>query len=221
MTGKRLLAGLWAALLAFTILVNTAEAQTGEMACGSLANGFGPFDYRTERDRLQIVENFHFTPEVETLLRGKSGTLGGDLDYTLRASPNHHRALIALMRLSERTQLPQPASLPRPIECYFDRALRFQRDDPIPRMIYARFLAAQKREQDASKQLAISVNVAEDNALTHYNAGLIYLELKDYAHALEQAHKARALGLAAMGLQNQLKTAGQWREPTVAPSTTK
>lgn len=219
MTFKRILSQTGAVLGACVMLLSTAAAQTGAMACGSLENGYGPFDYRTQRSKLKVVEDFHFTPEVEILARGKSGSLGGDLDYTLRASPNHHRALIALMRLSKRTGLPQPAQLPRPIECYFERAVRFQRDDPIPRMIYARYLGAQKRNEEAHQQLAAAASHADGNPLTHYNVGLIYVELKDHEHALEQAHQALALGLTTTALQDQLKAAGHWREPAPVSAT--
>src|SRR5690349_7606114 len=54
-------------------------AQTG---CGSAsdAGGYGPFDYRKDKNKLRLVEVFHFTPEVESLRRGESGYIGGDLD---------------------------------------------------------------------------------------------------------------------------------------------
>ena len=196
-------------------LASPAQAQVTASLCGPLQNAYGPFDYRTHREKLSIVENFHFTPEVEALIKGKSGSLGGDIDYTLRASPNHHRALLALMRLSERTADPQPAALPRPLECYFERALRFQHDDPVARMIYARFLAFKNRREEAANQLTLAASHADRNPLTHYNVGLIYMELKDYARALEQAHKALALGLTRTALKEQLQAAGHWREPVL------
>ena len=60
-----------------------------------LHNAFGPFDYRTAtKDKLKLVESYHFTPKVESLIGGQSGTLGADIDYTLRAFPNHPRALL-------------------------------------------------------------------------------------------------------------------------------
>src|SRR4051812_47506028 len=77
-------------VLLLTLFVScTAFAQ----GCGSLANPYGPFDYRTSKDKLDIVEGAHFTPDVETLRSGSTGSLGADIDYTLRTSPNHHRAL--------------------------------------------------------------------------------------------------------------------------------
>ena len=69
--------------------------------CGVLQNAYGPFDYRdpvSKRDNLPIVESFHFTPDVESLRHGRSGSVLGDLRYTLRAFPNHHRALKSMAR---------------------------------------------------------------------------------------------------------------------------
>ena len=81
------------------LLAGTSFAQVVNGGCGALQNAFGPFDYRTERGyNLDVVESYHFTPPVEALIRGSSGTIGGDLDYTLRAFPNHDRALNATIR---------------------------------------------------------------------------------------------------------------------------
>ena len=66
----------------------SALAQSNASACGDLKTHYGPFDYRTDRDKLEIVEGAHFTPEVEALIRGKSSArLGQDLAYTLTHSP--------------------------------------------------------------------------------------------------------------------------------------
>src|SRR4029453_16567757 len=47
--------------------------------CGSLENGYGPFDYRTATPaQKHIVESYHFTQSVEALQQGKTTTLGGD-----------------------------------------------------------------------------------------------------------------------------------------------
>ena len=51
-----------------------AQAQSDTNACGGLANGVGPFDYRVDRQHLPIVESAHFTAVVETLIRGSSGS---------------------------------------------------------------------------------------------------------------------------------------------------
>ena len=191
-------------------------AQSDFNVCGSLENGFGPYDYRVERGQnLRLVEGAHFTPAVEGLLRGNTAkTPGGDLDYTLRAYPNHHRALMSVMRYSEKLNSPHPRDLRYSVECYFDRAVRFRADDPIVRMIFATFLAHQKKRMpDALKQLETARELAKDNAFTHYNIGLIYLDLKEYDRALAQAHVAYALGFTQPALREGLVAAGRWKEP--------
>ena len=190
------------------------SAQPSPAACGTINNaGNGPFDYRTERgSSLRTVEQFHFTPNVESLISGNSAPLGAELDFTLRAFPNHHRALMAMMRLGEKLKSPQPAKAAYPVECYFERALRFRPDDSTARMIYAIFLAKYGRGPEATKQLEIATAAAGDNAYTHYNIGLIYFDNKDYDQALAQAHKAYGLGFVQPKLRDQLKNAGKWKE---------
>ena len=195
------------------LLLLPAAVSAQSPACGDLWNAFGPYDYRSDRDRLAIVERFHFTPEVEALIRGKSGHIGGDLDYTLRAFPNHHRALIAMMRYGERLKTTKPPRAGYTIDCYFDRALRFRPDDHIVRMIFAGHLANTKREEIATRQLEAVVGAANDNALTHYNVGLVYFEMKLYDRALAQAHKALELGYMRSDLKEKLKSVGRWVEP--------
>lgn len=195
------------------VLATTLGAAT----CGPLHHNYGPFDYRTDRARLPIVENYHFTPEIEGLIRGKSDSLEGEINYTLHAFPNHHRALVALVKLGERRETQQPGKLPYPIECYFERALRFQPDDTVARMLYADYLVRQRRPDDARTQLQRVAVEASDNAFTHYNLGLLFLKIGDNESALGHAHRAETLGLARTELADQLKAKGAWRDATPAP----
>ncbi len=200
--------------IALFCICSAAAAQSGPSGCGSLANSYGPYDYRTERDgRLKIVEQYHFTSNVESLVKGNSGSLGGELSYTLRASPNHHRALMAMVRLGEKLKSPQPLGAGYPVECWFERALRFRPDDSTVRLIYATFLVKDGRESDAIKQLDIATAKAADNAFTQYNAGMILFDMKKYDEALVQAHRAYGLGFPQMDLRDQLQSVGKWKEP--------
>lgn len=201
------------ALGALLLLQGPVGAQQASSVCGDLWNAYGPFDYRTDRHRLSIVERFHFTPEVEALIRGKSGHIGGDLDYTLRAFPNHHRALIAMMRYGEKLASPKPPRAGYTIDCYFDRALRFRPDDHIVRVIFAGHLAKSGREAQAVQQLTAATTAAKDNPLSHYNIGLVYFDIKQYDKALVQAHKALELGFPRTELKSQLKSIGRWVDP--------
>ena len=202
------------------IASTTTFAQGAPSNCGELRppGQFGPFDYRTSRSQLPLVENYHFTPVVEALIRGSTAELPGhDLDYTLRAFPNHHKALMAMVRYGEKMKSPKPTGLNYSVECYFERALRFQPDDTIVRMLYARFLSNLERMEEARQQLEQASTTAGDNAFSNYNIGLIYFDFKDYDKALAQAHKAIALGFTRPVLREQLQAIGKWLEPTAVP----
>lgn len=200
----------------------SAYAQSGDSSCGSLSqgtSGYGPYDYRTDKHKLGVVEQYHFTPVVEALIRGSSNVLpGGDLDYTLRAFPNHHKALMAVVRYGEKMKSPKPSGTGYSVECYFDRALRFRPDDKIVRMIYATFLSKNARTPEAIQQLEQAAASSADNAFSHYNIGLVYFDLKDYDKALVQAHKAMALGFPRTDLRDQLRSVGKWSEPAGLPA---
>lgn len=208
---------LLAGLPIFFSLSSTAAAQPNSAACGSIDNGSnGPFDYRTDRGhRLKAVESFHFTPNVESLISGNSAPVGSELSFTLRAFPNHHRALMAMVKLGEKFKTPQPPGATYSVECWFNRALRFRPDDSTVRMIYATFLAKYGRGPETLKQLEAATEAAGDNAFTHYNIGLIYFDIKNYDQALAQAHKAYGMGFSQVALRERLKSVGKWREPEV------
>jgi len=206
----------WLLGLSLTVLTHTfAMAQAGGGACGDLANGYGPYDSRTDQDKLPIVLDAHFTQAVESLSRGNtSHKPGPDIDYTLRAIPNHPRALIAMMRLGVKEKTQQPSGSKYTVECWFDRAIRFRPKDRIVRIIYSTYLKDNGRVADAIKQLEVATILAEDSAFTHYNIGLHYFDLKNYDKALAQAHKAMALGFPQAVLQEQLHRVGKWVDPT-------
>ena len=181
--------------------------------CGPLSNGYGPYDYRNQQDKLSIVETHHFTPQVEDLSAGQEGFVGGDLDYTLRAFPNHHRALIATSRLADQLKEQPARGMPRTYECYFDRAIRFAPDDALVRIIYAHYLNKRSRHTEAVAQLDAAGQYATDNPFTHYNIGLSFFEMREYDKASEQAQIAKSLGFERTDLIDKLKNAGKWVEP--------
>jgi tetratricopeptide (TPR) repeat protein len=206
-----------ALLLLGALSVMSAAAQDAQPVCGSLENHYGPYDYRTERSaRLRIVERFHFTPVVEALIRGSTGSVGDDLNYTLMTSPNHHRALIAMTRLAERAKSQQAPNMAYSVNCFFDRAVRFQPDDTVVRELYAQYLGKIGRTKEAIRQLEVAEGFVKENALSHYNIGLIYFELKEYERALAQAHIASRQGYTRAELSEKLKSVGKWQEPSTA-----
>lgn len=203
-----------AALLAAACWLPAAHAQDAPMnPCGELGNAYGPFDYRKDKDKLPIVENSHFTPPVQALVRGVSGPIGAELDYALRAFPNHHRVLATLERLGQKTQSERPPGLRYNIGCYFERAVRFAPDDAVARMMFAHYLGTHGQLPGAVAQLEEATVLAGDNAFTHYNVGMVYAELGQWDRALAQSHKASALGFERPDLKAMLQKAGKWQEP--------
>lgn len=193
-----------------------AFAQQEPKVCAPIAidGHYGPYDYVTERAKLRIVEQFHFNSRVEGLVSGQSGSLGGDLNYTLFSSPNHHRALLAIMRLGEKTKTIQPRDLEYSIECFFDRAVRFRPRDTVVRSLYALYLGLQlQRIPEAISHLDVASGFAADDGLSHYNIGLTYFELKAYDKALAEAHTALNLGYAGPLLESKLRQVNQWKDP--------
>jgi tetratricopeptide (TPR) repeat protein len=207
-----------ALLAALFVAADGVHAQQPSAAgCGPLENAFGPYDYRTERGHnLYLVESAHFTTTVEALIKGNAGYLGSDLDYTLRAFPNHHRALISTMRYGEKLRSPQPPNLRYSVECYFLRALRFRDDDTTARILYAKFLDQNRRGSEAIDQLTRAAKQAAENGFTQFNVALVHLEAGRHDHALEHAHEALRLGFERPDVRDKLTALGKWREP---PST--
>ena len=202
------------ALKMATILLLLANGSSyAAPYCGNIANAYGPFDYRRRGEfvqNLHLVEIAHFTPEVEKLISGNTGTIAGDLDYTLRAFPNHSRALSSLARLALQSKSTKVGGLHWTFECYFDRAIRFQPDDPAPRSIYGAYLLRKGRTNDALEQLSEAVALAPDDPSANYNLGLGYFEKKDYEQAKLYAKKAYALGFPLQGLKTKLINVQKW-----------
>lgn len=211
-------------MVCLILAANDVNAQVSAQACGTLKNAFGPFDYRSSHhvpnpgdnqphaEKLDLVERAHFTGVVEMGIRGTTSRLpGGDLDYTLRAIPNHHRALVTVIRLWEKSRLPTPPGFERIAECYFERALRFRPSDDIARMLYASFLIKGSRIPEAKEQLDNVADRTKENALTHYNLGMLYADASLFESAKLQAGHALSLGMERPDLVRRLEAAGHWQ----------
>jgi tetratricopeptide (TPR) repeat protein len=208
----------------------SAMAQDQRIGCGLLDNAYGPFDYSNpvhRRDNLPIVEHFHFTPSVESLRAGRSDTVAGDLDYTLRAFPNHHRALFSVARLQLQEKRANP--LYYTADCYFDRAMRMAPEDGKVRMIYGIYLARKGEREAALVRYREALTLMPDSPEVNYNVGLLYSDMKQLELAKQHAIKAYKAGYPLPGLRNRLMRAGAWdgklppkaaAEPAVAGGTT-
>ena len=182
-----------------------------EFTCGPLTSTFGPFDYRTAKPfDIKIVEDFHFTREVETLKSGKSSYIGEDLHYTLTVFPNHYRALAAMMNLQFKTKTDKPLGAKSTVPCYFDRAIRFTPDDATVRTLFGVYLMRLGKTTDAVQEFETAERLGDDSGNLHYNIGLAYFEVREYEKSLAHAKRAYELGFNLPGLKEKLAKAGKW-----------
>lgn len=191
----------------------TTPIFADDFECGNpFVNGVGPYDYNDpnlRKKRLPIVETYHFTPEVENLIRGETDIhILHDIDYTLRAFPNHHRALytLARYRLSKSWRKGKYLSA----ECYFDRAIRFRPDDPLVYVVYGIYLAKLGRKSKALTEYKKALQLAPESSEIHYNLGLLYVDLKKHELAVSHAIKAYELGYPLQGLKKKLIEKKLW-----------
>ena len=198
-----------------------AQAEITIADCGTLENAYGPFDYRDPANSapqpggaespLSLVEGGHFNADVENLVRGLSTADPlGDLEYTLRAFPNHHRALYAMARYHLRRGLGMHGRYS--IDCWFERAIRFRPDDAVVYMIKGVFLARSGRKEEALDPYLQALELDDTLAEAHYNIGLLYADLGNYEAALRHAQTAYRMGYPLPGLRNQLQDAGVWNQ---------
>lgn len=196
-------------LLAFGAL----DASAGSY-CGSLTNAFGPFDYRKSQTEFPketyLVEMAHFTPEVENLIKGNSSYIGGDLDYTLRAFPNHHRALASVAKLALKEKTPKDPNMHYSFTCYFERAMRFTPDDDGVFVVYGTYLYKRGDIAGATTQLKHALSLNPENPAANYNLGLIYINQNKPDEARVYAKKAEALDYPLHALKDRLTQAGKW-----------
>jgi len=197
-------------LFCMTAVTNAAANN----ACGELArgDGFGPFDYLVEKGRpLQVVEEHHLTPSVKQLGRGPGGTpTGAELDYILRAFPNHHIALQLMVDLAVREKTSKTLGAKYSVECYFDRAIRLNPKDAIVRVLHGVHLTKTGKMQQALAEYKEAEKLEPDNVGVLYNLGIFYFKQKDYEQSKAYAKKAYARGFPLPGLKKMLIRAGKW-----------
>jgi hypothetical protein len=204
----------WAVVLLTSLFAIGGAYGQENRSCGTLKNAYGPFDYRTAtREQKDLVETFHFTPDVESLKRGASGAYPGhDIDYTLRAYPNHARALASMSRLMEREKREKPTGAKYSVQCYFERALQFQPDDGAVRGVYGYHLLRQGDRQGAIREMLMAIEFGGGTSSVHYNLGLAYFDLGDFPSSLHHAKRAYALGFPLPGLRDKLRKLGKWED---------
>jgi tetratricopeptide (TPR) repeat protein len=189
------------------------------VACNGGGQGYGPYDYlqrNVYKQELEIVEPHHFPAEVENLIKGHASgdNPEGDINYTLRAWPNHHRALLTIIKfqLNINNNISRWKKLDVPPECYLQRAIHFSPEDGVSYSLYAYYLKSIGRMDDAKKYYQKALELDPENAKFAYSYSLFLIDTHEYDEALKYAKLAYQNRKAPKGLRNKLEKLGVWKE---------
>lgn len=198
-------------LLGFALL--TAPPASAAVECEPFTWQEERLNYTAAKDQLRVsqVESHHLDADTENLIRGMTGSVGDDLNFVVRYSPNHHRALMALVRLSLKDKTPRPHGVSIPVECYLLRGLEFAPSDAEVLKIYATYLSRLGRNTESLTRFEQAEQLAPDDPVVAYNIGLLLVEKRDFEKARTYAKKAYAAGIQFPGLRDKLARQGQWR----------
>jgi Tfp pilus assembly protein PilF len=162
---------------------------------------------------LSQIEALHFSPEIERLQGDlEKNSIGAQIEHVLLVYPNHHRALVSLSRLAQKTRGEHRKIHYFTVSCLFVRAVTFAPDDAVVRGVYGVHLSNFGRKKEALAQLLEAERLGAQDANTLYNIGLLYLESRDFDKSLDYAKRAYSAGFPLPGLRNRLQAAGKWQE---------
>lgn len=211
-------------------LANSTAPWVGLTFKGDACQGgniqYGPYDYTNSDHKsknLQIVEEYHFSKDIEMLINGVPNSLAGggsysipgSIDYTLMAFPNHHRALNAILnyQLIYKSQIDSKAkeNVRSPVECYLQRAIHFSPKDIASYLIYTSYLRKTKHMQETEAVYQKALKIAPEESALRHSYGLFLVELKKYPEAMEQARIIYGKKYKRQKLKQVLEKSGHWQ----------
>lgn len=212
---------LIALLLPLTTQARNAAPWVGAdlngLPCNGLAQAYGPWDYTKakERSKIPVVEQYHFGPQSEHLIKPMQGDFAGDFDYTLRAVPNHHRALLSLLRyqLELNAKLKNTQKPLSPVECYFQRATHFSPNDSATFSLYAYYLHKIGHNDQALNLYEKAITISPKSMKILYAFGLFLIDINNYDRAVEVATQIYKDKHVPDGLKNKLIKLNLWKNP--------
>jgi tetratricopeptide (TPR) repeat protein len=171
---------------------------------------------------LPAVERRHLIPGIQKMRNPALARFEAfdEFDFVLQAFPNHPRALDLMVQLCLSWGDKGPGPGPRKycnLNAYFDKAIDVNPDAANTYVILGiyRLRVNQPKLAVESLKKALALDPASVNA--HYNLGIAYFDLKEYALSNQHAQQAYALGAPLPGLQEKLKRVGRW-DPSVRPA---
>ncbi|HEX9812409.1 MAG TPA: tetratricopeptide repeat protein [Burkholderiales bacterium] len=205
---------------------------------------FGPYNYyNPPKGALQLVESAHMRTVIAgDRHRGNWCAYYGNLDYTLRAFPNHPEALVLMAEYLDvrspcsnnnarsSSKGKSPLELAAAIEAgawhertadyYFKKGIRYKPKDapnsvvnyPETHVLYGKYLYTHKRSEDALTQFKDAIKLEPRSAEAHYYLGLILFEKNDTEAAKRHIQTGYKISQPPVELKQKLINIGQWRE---------
>jgi len=176
--------------------------------CRGITPHLGPFDYTKaylHETELSLVQAAHFNTNVELLLQGakQKGNMLGDIHYTLKAFPNHHRALNTVINYRLKNGPYTNKGIKQP-ECYFLRAVNFVPKDDMTIMLYGLYLHRINQLSEAETMYKKALLINPNNIQAMYNYGLLSIDLGNIEQAKSLAKKVYSKGFSLKGLQRKI-----------------
>jgi len=186
------------------------------LPCQGSSKGYGPYDFfSVDKHHVNVVEQFHFTRNVEQLIKGESSRIVDDLDYTLVSIPNHPKALLSAIRfqIKENNKLNRVAlgRLKSTPECYLQRAINFNPKNTSSYILLAYYYSKINKLKKAQDIYIKAINLAPNNSKTEYLYSLLLIKLKENKEAVKYAKKAYQHGHPPQNLKNKLKKLHLWK----------
>lgn len=217
-------------ILLMTIMISFVAYSAPKGQCPTAAthygSHFGPWDYFDSKNwepsvtsppnRIEMVTKIHFTPDTKALNHPRTA---GNIHYTLRSIPNHPDALTAMLEYQKRFESLRRTSwhkfrkpLPLASDCYFQYAANFTPNNYQIWFLWGISLHREKQYLEAVDLYLKAQKLAPDNIEIHYNLGLVYFKLGQYAESRKWAKLAYKKDIQLYGLKNLLKSKGEWQD---------
>ncbi len=217
----KILSTLILALITYATNATSSAPWIGQtlngLPCNGGGQGYGPFDWTKLENKKNwpVVEHSHFTPEVENHIKGVGGYIPNDLDYAIRAFPNHHQVLLSIIRYQfklDQKLLTENRGLVSPVECYLQRAIHFSPKDSASHALYGYYLHKKNHLEEAAKVYAAALSIDNDNPKIAYSYALLLIDMKQFEKAAQIGKIAYQDKNTPKKLMQKLKELGVWSD---------
>ena len=162
---------------------------------------------------LSTVEAYHLQQGFDKMRDKRFGPAKSEFDFILRYFPNHPRAILAMTELCQAWK-----DSKCDLDSYFSKAISVNPNSPGVYLTKGMYEQKNKKLKEAVESYKRALEIDPNSANVHYNLGLAYVELRQYALGNEHAQRAYALGWQLPGLRSKLTAVGEWK--TIEPKPT-